>query len=325
MRPLQRKLAIGLAAFACACQSAIEVSDQRPDFMAKQQLSSVVWLGLSDNGKHITNSGSGIIVSPNRILTNAHVWSKEDPWWGSELPKEQQIYMFQRGKRRTVLVKDENGDEGSLAKDPKIVTTRYKLVATKFRLVASGEIPRIPPSKSTPPQRPPILWTKDWALLETDQPLWSTDDVAIVHPAAKNPAWVPQQGTDAYIAGFSSVFMNKPPEEGKTSLKNLMAFIADGPYVVHGKVKHIETLPASEQTPMQPMVTYPPGWPKPGGHSGGGVYLWNTETGQPELIGVFHTQNATTSWFTLFGMRLIGSDEWSLGYTPLSFVGDALE
>ncbi len=87
---------------------------------------------------------------------------------------------------------------------------------------------------------------------------------------------------------------------------------------------HVEESYATDKAKSQPMVSYPYDWPGPGGHSGGGVYLWNATSRQPELIGVFHTHNATTTLVRFMGLGLFEADAWSLGYTPLGFLLDDL-
>ncbi len=334
MRSKRRYLAIGLSALACACQSTGEVVDQRPEFIARQQLRSTVWIGLSDNGKTITGMGSAVIVGPNRLLTNAHVWSTDDPWWNSDLREEGFLFLSKRGHNHAVIFGRDQDNQETKDGELQFLQLPNKLVKTKFRLVAAADTgidrsdsPKLLHGETAQLPRPPILWSQDWVLIETDQPTWQPDDVTTLHPAAKAPDWMPTSGTDVFIAGFSAIFRKGPREEGKISARSLYSFIDEGPYVLRGKVLHVDTLPANDKARTQPMVSYPTYWPGPGGHSGGGVYLWNAKARQPELIGVFHTRveiNATTTWVGFMDLSLFEVKAWGLGYTPLAFLLDDL-
>jgi hypothetical protein len=331
MRSKRHYLAIGFLALACACQSAGGVVDQRPEFIAKRQLRSTVWLGLSENGKNITGMGSAVIVGPNRLLTNAHVWSADDPWWGSDLREEAFLFLCKRGQKHVVMIGHDQGHQEAGSGDIQFAELPNKLVKTKFRLVAhadtsivKSDVVELLHGEVAQQSRPPMLWSKDWVVIETDRPTWQPADAAILHPAAMALDWLPARGTDAFIAGFSSVFVKGSKVEGEFSLRGLHSFIEEGPYVLSGKVLHVEESYATDKAKSQPMVSYLYDWPSPGGHSGGGVYLWNATSRQPELIGVFHTHNATTSLARFMGLGLFEVDAWSLGYTPLGFLLDDL-
>jgi len=331
MRSKRHCFVIGLLALACACQSSGDVVDQRPDYIAKQQLRSTVWLGLSENGKNITGMGSAVIIGPNRLLTNAHVWSAVDPWWGSDLREEASLFLCKRGHKHVAMIGQGQGNQEAGSGGLQLTELQNTLVKTKFRLVAHADasvgrsdVPELLRGEAAQLRRPSMLWSKDWVVIETDRPTWQPGDAAILHSAAMAFDWMPAQGADAFIVGFSSVFIKGAKAEGKISLRGLHSFIHEGPYVVRGKVLHVAKPGDTDRSVPRPMVSYPYDWPSPGGHSGGGVYLWNAASQMPELIGVFHTYNATTQWLGVMGLGLFEVDSWSLGYTPLGFLLDDL-
>lgn len=331
MRSRRHYFVIGLLALACACQSSGDVVDQRPEFIAKQQLRSTVWLGLSDNGKNIRGMGSAVIIGPNRLLTNAHVWSAVAPWWGSDLREEASLFLCKRGHKHVVMTGQDQGNQETGNGGLQLTALSNTLVKTKFRLVAHADtsivrsdVSELVRGDAAQRPEPPMLWSKDWVVIETDRPTWQPGDAAILHSAAMALDWMPAQGTDAFIVGFSSVFIKGAKAEGKISLRGLQSFIDEGPYVLRGKVLHVATPDDTDKSRPRPMISYPYDWPSPRGHSGGGVYLWNATSQMPELIGVFHTYTATTQWVGVMGLGLFEVDAWSLGYTPLGFLIDDL-
>ncbi|MEC7583628.1 MAG: hypothetical protein VYE77_04865 [Planctomycetota bacterium] len=296
------------ALLAGACQGTIQVIDQRPSFVERQELRSTIWLGLTEDDKDISSMASAIIISRNVLLTNAHVWATKEPdtpWWEADLPAERTIFLSNPEPIR--ITSPKAGEEPRHRLQP--------LLRRRFRLLATGtqglELPTEAPDSQT---RPEDLWTRDWALIETDQPNWLPTDAAPIYAKALDPSWTPPPGTKALIAGYSSLFLgedaDKVDEEGvpTANVLDLALFLMSGPYVLSGNIRMIEGKPA---------VTYRTGWPSPGGHSGGGVYVLNADTQRPELIGVFHTYVPVRVAVSLFGITLGAKKRWYLCYAPL--------
>lgn len=296
-----------------ACQGPVQVVDQLPSFVEREQLRSTVWLGLTKNRRDISSMASAIIISRNVLLTNAHVWAAKEPdtpWWEAELPAERTVFLSQP----KLVVTNRSGAKGNQGRLLKPLTPR------KFRLLASGmegmTRPANPPDSENGPRN---LWSRDWVLIETERPNWRPEDAAIFYPKSLDPTWTPRPRTDVLIAGYSSLFLGDDSEtteeEAKTSMLNLALFLMSGPYVLRGDVRMIED---------QPGVTYQAGWPRPGGHSGGGVYVLNADTQRPELIGVFHSHVPVRVALSLFGMRLGSTRRWYLCYAPAGRFVEAL-
>jgi len=340
MMTILRIVGIGLAVLAVACQGTGPVVDQRPDYITRQQLASTLWICRTelgpDNNTIFTGHASAVIVGSNRLLTNAHFWSAERSWWLSELPAERQLVMLNEDRLRQAQMDGQ-----------KTLPMWDLLVRSKFRLVAAGdpgfdsnEVPELfrvkgefyDPSRGVTylgaVTKPPLLWTSDWVLIETDRPTWKPEDAAVFHPAATDPDWMPAEGLDAFVAGFSSIFSTgSAAGSDEVTLNSMFSLAAGGPYVLRGTMQHVEKEPSSgsDASSPQPMISYPTEWPRPGGHSGGGVYLWNARTRQPELIGVFHSRVPTRGWIAFLGMDVISRRLWNLSYAPLAPVLRALQ
>jgi hypothetical protein len=173
----------------------------------------------------------------------------------------------------------------------------------------------------------PEVLAADWALIEADTPRWPADQAATLHPAAIDERWTAPEGTDLLLAGFSSIFMGedlravtgsggRPVDDGWELLE---PFLSQGPYTVRGEAVLVDG---------QPAATYPPRWPQPGGHSGGGVYVWDEATGQARLVGVFHSWVPTLARvvrrYEPLGLSALGFErtveqkEWTLFYSPVA-------
>jgi hypothetical protein len=183
----------------------------------------------------------------------------------------------------------------------------------------------------------------DWAVIETDSPSWSPEEVAVIHPPAMDPDWVVPEDVELFILGYSSIFEGATPRRGVDSEgsdiqpiaippipiqprpRDLLPFIRGGPYTLKGRSEILDGIW---------YVTYPHEWPRPGGHSGGGVFLWNEDAQRLELVGVFHTWDQatkTTIWeSSLFGISVLSVQRSSeekirlLAFSPISGAGQAL-
>lgn len=127
----------------------------------------------------------------------------------------------------------------------------------------------------------------DWVLIETKKPFWDSLLGAPIYLPSLDPDWHAPNGTNLYVLGFSSIFKNDEKQS---------AFIQNGPYTIAGKA-----IEAGELHALQ----YNINWPTPLGHSGGGVYIWNEDTKQLELIGVFHSQSSASILLRLFKMKVL--------------------
>lgn len=213
------------------------------------------------------------MVGPRHLVTNAHVWSESDPWWGAQLPSERDLTLFDRSASWTIKQTGE----------VKTLTPPRWYASQKFRLVASGAaaLEVGPDGEYTGTS----LNQGDWALVETDELTWDEGDLAHVHPPALDPDWRVPDGTELFALGFAAIFKTVEREEptgdgAEPEAGAHASFLKAGPYTLKGRALWIDGLCT---------LAYTPGWPQPKGHSGGGVYLWNEEAERLELVGVFHS------------------------------------
>ena len=66
----------------CQSNNAV-IIDQLPDFIPKEQTHSTVMLTVGTDSD-TRFGGSAIILSDTQLLTNRHVWVREDEWWNSD-------------------------------------------------------------------------------------------------------------------------------------------------------------------------------------------------------------------------------------------------
>ena len=220
--------------------------------MPRSELVSTLWIG-NPTETGIAGFASAVILRPRTLVTSAHVWALEAPWWEAELPPRRELALFVRGVAGRVRVQGREVE----------VETPSRLVHAEFRLFAGDALQRPDDRRGEP---------------------------------------VP--------AGW----------------EQLEAFLAAEPYTVVGEAQQIEGLPG---------VSYPAGWPPPKGHSGGGVYRWNEEARQAQLVGVFNTwlplRSEVTRQVAPLGLSALAferrseEDGWALVYAPLAPVVSALQ
>ncbi len=281
---------IGLTALLLACQASTPVVDRRPEYVPRELLRSTVWIG-SRVGESAFSSGSAIIVGPHQLLTAAHVWAPQEEWWEG-LPQERELRFCTPS---LIALRAAPGTSMSVKSMPAFTRSRFRLLAAgtpEVKERADGSTgPRIGPG--------------DWVLLETDDTLWDPDDAAQVHPAALEEGWLVPEGSELLVAGFSSIFhlVGGDEDQEALDLRAHLEFVLAGPYTIRGPARNMQDLPGLE---------YPTDWPRPGGHSGGGVYLWDEREREPKLIGVFHSKHATqvtaTAQFLLLGLDSLAFD-----------------
>jgi len=311
---------LAMASLLAGCQATVQVVDQRPDFVSDAHASAGQWIG-SSSGKGTLNMGSAVAIGPNRLLTNAHVWASDDPWWGAELPANQKMYLFERGLEGQTLINEE----------PVEVEISDHIKKSSFRLIASGMSALELDSEGTPTRT--SIRNCDWAVIETDSPSWNPEAVAVIHPPAMDPDWLIPEDVELFILGYSPIFEGTTPkgevDSGDSGIRqtasDLITFISEGPYTIKGR---------SGIKDGTWSVTYPHEWPQPSGHSGGGVFLWNQEAQRPELVGVFHswdqTAVTTTKELSLFGNSSFSVQSTSkekvrsLAFSPISGACQAL-
>lgn len=300
-------------AIAGGCKSAapIVIVDQRPDFIPRDQVASTRWVGdagidwEADDGTLTFTSGSAIAVGSNQLLTGLHVWipnPEDDRWWEMDVPRKRDLSLINR-------FTCSSGHK------------HLRHMESTFRLVAAGE----PNTVLTQDGDKPRFSSWDWVVIETDKPSWRLSDAAHVHPAAADTDWIVPEGTDLFVAGYSTIFKDAvvqetedPGEEVRTDIPHLgyALFLHRGAYILRGKSVLINGDPAIE---------YTHDWPKPGGHSGGGVYLWNEAEKRLELIGVLNTwspvwMNTKSQWdFSFLGRSLFTFDTTSKEYRQAVF------
>ena len=87
---MPRPLAALSLAVASACAGPPLIVDERPDYVPDAELRSVRQVLVSEeswrgSGTIAAVSGSAVIVGPNQLLTNAHLWSRHEVWSQHEL------------------------------------------------------------------------------------------------------------------------------------------------------------------------------------------------------------------------------------------------
>lgn len=285
MKSALHRSTVGLAALLVACQAVTPVVDRRPEFVPLELLRSTVWVG-SVAGEGAMSSGSAVIVGPHQLLTAAHVWAPHEEW-REGLPEERELSFCTPS---LIALRADPGASLSLKGVPAFTHSR-------FRLLAAGT-PEVqdPANGGTGPR----IALGDWVLIETDDTLWDPDDAAQVHPAALDKDWRVPDGSELLVAGFSSIFLpeGSHDDQGVLDLGAHLEFVLAGPYTIRGQASSSVDLPGLE---------YPTDWPRPGGHSGGGVYLWDEREREPKLIGVFHSKSGTQVTATV-QFRLLGLD-----------------
>ena len=164
----------------------------------------------------------------------------------------------------------------------------------------------------------------DWALIKTEMPNWDAKNAAIIHPAAIDPEWVVPEGSELFFGGYSPIFMEET-DLGMTGFalfaisdyEKHMLFIKNGPYTLSGKAATFLGHRAA---------LHSKNWPVPGGHSGGGVYLWNTDAERLELVGIFTTGVKHTKTIDFFGLPIFRYGETLVSfYSPIAPVLQALK
>jgi len=240
---------------------------------------------------------SGVILGPNRLLTNMHVWNPVDPWWTTAPPNESEMRSF----NREILPKE---GEGALKLT---LTLGSAFPGTRFRLVAAGDTTVSPDVGDEFNKH----WLEDWAVVEADHPLWDPSQQAIIHPPARSLDWQVPEGRELFVLGFATRFLQPIPEEDERAgfsveahnMVQLVTHCSQGPHAFRGEATQVEEYPALEIDDLEQI----------GGHSGGGVYLWNEQSGHLELVGVFHST---------LQAPMVGESSWEitpLGISALSF------
>ncbi|MBC8201862.1 MAG: hypothetical protein H8E86_07415 [Planctomycetes bacterium] len=194
------------SSYGCQSNNAV-IIDQLPDFIPKEQTHSTLMLTMGLDSS-IRFGSSAIILSDTQLLTNRHVWVREDEWWNSEPLEEQQIGFF-----FTCTKCDKLHEHSEI-----------------FELVAIGEVK----SELDSPEFQTDRLLSDWVLIETKKPFWDSLLGAPIYPPAIDPDWRAPDGTDLYVLGFSSIFRN---EEKQTS------FIQGGPYTIAAKAMNAGDFP----------------------------------------------------------------------------------
>jgi len=260
---------LGLLALAVlplvSCQQAAPqiLRSQSATALSQHEVRSTIWIGHHQEGG-FDGYGSAVIVGEKRLLTNRHFWVQAENWRKAPLPE-----------RATLALLGRQGD----------------FLARDFRLIAAGD----PGQASSPMTESSYerVNRSDWVLIETDSPIWSTNDIAPLHEPARTPQWQAVPGSQLFIAGYSSVFMpaslerklRKDGELPSETYGELVHFFASGPYLIEGPAKLVSGT-AVMDFHVDSAV--------PLGHSGGGVYLWNSQSRRAELIGLFHSRVLTT-------------------------------
>lgn len=294
-------------ALLLGCRGSVPVYDQLPSFIRRDQLDSTIWFGSQAEGQF--SSASAVILDENHLLTSAHVWAEEEEgesWWEADMSSRRRCASFDRRFERPDLQEV----SGSL--------TTGRVVLAPFDLVAFGEMDLKGADGDVSLAKRDRA---DWALIRTEQPSWDTKDAAVLHVRARDPQWTVPPGTELMVAGFSSIFDKN--RSGAKNLGDIEGFLRKGPYTLRGEAVLVDDRSA---------IRYSAEWPRPGGHSGGGVYLWNVEEERPELIGVFHSwsPSAVVRTYAPLGLSSLAFDVRSEGaanlfYTPIAEVLPAFE
>jgi len=317
-------LAVLSISFAVACKGTGPLLDQRPDYIPKDQVRSTVWVApaLRSDETSFTHKGygSGVIIGSGALVTNAHVWVRGNPKAAREMTRDIERVTL-TGDEDSAVLRESDRDtqwwnftlpqEGGLG----IATSRKRVLATlgmgsltvrnssiglhKFRLGASG-------------QHDVAAHSADWVLLVTDEPPWSPCNVAHLHPPALDPEWRVPEGTELFQVGFARAFRQ---DSHTHNPEHVDPFIKNGPYVIRGKA--LATQSSNDPLGVQEMahMTWETGRDL-GGNSGGGVYIWNTETSRLELVGINESGTEMGSDWVVF--RVI--DERMSNYIPIGVI-----
>ncbi|MCH2160425.1 MAG: trypsin-like peptidase domain-containing protein [Phycisphaerales bacterium] len=259
MTPFRHACFIGILFWLCGCSSPQEVVDGRLELAPDANLDSTVWIGVGP-GKRLGVAGSGVVIGPNRLLTNRHFVSQGQRWW-----------------------MDDEIDSSWTWFAPAEVDSSYRVLPST--LEAAGTIPDVVRGRNQEEIYDDAellgpLVDADWAILQIDDPPWTAEALPILHAPALQPGWRVPSGTELHILGYSPIFLGMKAGGGiSPKSPEYRQFLADGPYAITGKATSVQSMPG---------VTYAIDRAKPVGHSGGGVYLWNAAASQLELIGLFH-------------------------------------
>lgn len=235
--------------------------------------------------------GSAVILDSNHLLTNDHVFGHET---------NQEVRLF--------------GISTSSGK--------FDRMNSDFQLVDSGVFDVKAENDGAESDWTHFTTdvTSDWALIKTDNPRWDAKNAAIIHPAAKDPEWVIPEGTELFLLGYSNIFMKETDEQSDSisDYEKFLLHIKNGPYTVSGQAltsnRGLGVVAPSED------------WPVPVGHSGGGVYLWNSDAERLELVGVFNGGSMGHKTSDIFGLITVQLEETMyLLYSPIAPALQALK
>ena len=287
MKLLLHSSSILLIVVASGCQSGRSVvMDQRPDYIPLEQIESNICIKVG------IAVGSAVILDSNHLLTNVHVFGHE---------KTQEVGLFgvstssgkfdQKKSDFHLVDKGEYDDE-----------VEFTDLESNWELFKTGYV------------------GGDWALIKTDKPRWDAKSAAVIHPAAKDPEWVIPEGTELFLLGYSNIFMEETDEQSASisDYEKLLLHIKNGPYTVSGQ--------AMTSNRGLGVVTPSEDWSVPVGHSGGGVYLWNSDAERLELVGVFNGGSMGHKTSDIFGLITVQLEETMyLLYSPIAPALQALK
>ena len=77
---LRHACSVCLILWLGGCSSPPEVVDGRLELAPDANLDSTVWIGIGP-GRRLGVAGSGVVIGPNRLLTNRHFVSQGPRWW----------------------------------------------------------------------------------------------------------------------------------------------------------------------------------------------------------------------------------------------------
>ncbi len=325
MRRILSTFLLFMILFTIGCQSSgpSVLKDQLPSHIPKNQTSSVVplMISISKDQKGSHSLGSGVILDKHHLITARHVVHTDEDvdWLDSDLADKVALYTFIQCKK---------------GKDHLHINTQ------EYEIVGGEDIPK--EIEGCISCKATLL---DWAVVKTDTPNWNPDDAVSIHKPALNPEWRVTPGTVLYCAGYSPAFselsymelLSEPTDSVELNIvvKNgetyatrstkLHTFIKEGPYIVAGDA--IESSPQEGHVQRHAFRT-PNNYPSLGGHSGGGVFVWNDKTNQLELIGIISSTadvSAITKWEgSFFGIlnfeTHIDNDIRSNRYVPIGHI-----
>ena len=240
------------------CSSGPVLVDQRPPMAADAELDSTIWIGLTSKGR-LTNAASAVVIGPDLLVTNRHCTPASEPWWSSNAVDCPNIWF-------------------NVVTDGTSSLQRRSSTVEAFGQVPDSIASRTPREIYTNSDLLNKINDADWVTLKIDDPPWSPESVAVIHEPALDPTWSPPAGTPLFMLGYSPVFLDPDGfEKVNPSSFRYRSFIKHGPYAIAGPALTADSIPA---------IDYELGLPKPEGHSGGGVYLWNSDSDRLELIGI---------------------------------------